>query len=290
MKARAIVHGAITVVNAIATGKGAALGIDLTTEATVELTDDPGKIEVAIRGEENIGTRLSELVVREVFARYNVRNRGAKVETISQVPVARGLKSSSTASNAVALATITALGKSEDDLTVINIGVDASLKARVTLTGALDDAAASYLGGFVVTNNLNRRILRRDSVDEDMKVLILVPQTRHYTGRVDVERARAVKIVAEEAFALALQGKYLEALAINGLAYSAALGFNPKPSIDALIAGALSAGLSGKGPAVAALCRSEEDAGKVFDNWKSQGGKVIQTKLNRNKAEAKAEW
>ncbi|MBI2183574.1 MAG: shikimate kinase [Thaumarchaeota archaeon] len=290
MKARATVHGAITAVNAIATGKGAALGVDLVTEAIVEITSDPGKITVTVRGEVDVDTRLAEIVVREVFAHCKVSDLGAKVETISQVPVARGLKSSSAASNAVVLATLTALRKTEDDLAVLNLGVGASLKAGVTVTGAFDDAAASYLGGFVVTDNAARKVLRRDPVDEDMRVLILVPDTRYYTGKVDVTRARSVRLIAEEAFALALHGKYQAALAINGLAYSAALGFDPKPSIDALMAGAVSAGLSGKGPAVAALCRSDEEAGKVTDIWKAQGGKVIQTRFNNRKAEAKTKW
>ena len=36
----AIAHGAITVINAIATGKGAALGVDLWTKAYVRLTKE----------------------------------------------------------------------------------------------------------------------------------------------------------------------------------------------------------------------------------------------------------
>ncbi|MEJ2241996.1 MAG: shikimate kinase, partial [Candidatus Bathyarchaeota archaeon] len=41
-KAEAISHGAATIINAIATGKGAAVGVDLWTKATVILTDDVG--------------------------------------------------------------------------------------------------------------------------------------------------------------------------------------------------------------------------------------------------------
>jgi shikimate kinase len=39
LKGHGLSHGAATIVNAIATGKGAAFGVDLRTEAWVELND-----------------------------------------------------------------------------------------------------------------------------------------------------------------------------------------------------------------------------------------------------------
>lgn len=50
MKAEATAHGAASIVNAIATGKGAAFGINLYTKAEVELTPGP-EIEVIIEGD-----------------------------------------------------------------------------------------------------------------------------------------------------------------------------------------------------------------------------------------------
>ncbi len=41
-RAEAISHGAATIINAIATGKGAAVGVDLWTKAAVALTDEAG--------------------------------------------------------------------------------------------------------------------------------------------------------------------------------------------------------------------------------------------------------
>ena len=40
----AIAHGAVTVINAIATGKGAGLGVNLWTKARVRLTNDSGVV------------------------------------------------------------------------------------------------------------------------------------------------------------------------------------------------------------------------------------------------------
>lgn len=289
MRGRAVVHGAITVVNAIAIGKGAALGVDLSMEARVEITEKPGEITVEVHGQKGVATSLAEYTVKEVFARCGSNNLGANVETFSEIPVARGLKSSSAVSNAVALAALAALGRAQDDREVLDIGVDASLKTGVTVTGAFDDASASYFGGFVVTDNPSRKILRQDRPREDLHVLILVPEARFYTAEVDVRKAGAVRLVVEEAFSLAMQGRYMEALAINGLAYSAALGFDAQLAIKALQAGAISAGLSGKGPAVAALCR-EEDVQEVSEAWSGEGGKIIHTRPNTRKAEVLPGW
>ena len=47
-QATAIAHGAATIVNAMALGKGAAFGVDLYTKAQVELTDEPSIIKAEI--------------------------------------------------------------------------------------------------------------------------------------------------------------------------------------------------------------------------------------------------
>ena len=48
-------------------------------------------------------------------------------------------------------------------------------------------------------------------------------------------------------------GKIWEALSLNGLIYSSAQGYDTSIAIDALAAGAVAAGLCGKGPAVTAV-------------------------------------
>ncbi len=87
---------------------------------------------------------------------------GFTVKTSSTLPVASGLSSSSATSNAVVIATANALmneyqfksrSKDFNELDLLNMGVDASLEAGVTITGAFDDASASYFGGLTITNN-----------------------------------------------------------------------------------------------------------------------------------------
>jgi len=148
VRAQAIAHGAATIVNAIVLGRGVAIGLDLWTKAEVKLTNEAKIVTGTISSDPEEKTTLIEKTVARVFRHFSVEKQfGAKVTTSSNIPIARGLKSSSAAANAVALATVAALAKELDDLSVINLGVDAAFDSKVTVTGAFDDACASYFGG-----------------------------------------------------------------------------------------------------------------------------------------------
>ena len=286
LQGRAVAYGAVTVINAISCGLGAALGVTLKTEAYVRLTDQPKHIEGRILSDPGESTVLIEKTVSRVLGHFGVEgDYGAYVETMSDIPIARGLKSSSAAANAIALAVIEALGEEADDLTVVNLGVDAALDAGVTITGAFDDASASYFGGLVLTDNPGRRILRRIEIREEHPVLLYVPPRKAYTARSNVERMR---LIAEEVRALhrmAYSGDYWPAMTLNGMIYSTVLGYDPRMVIDALEAGALAAGLSGTGPAVAAVV-PEEHVREVKEAWRGYGGRLIETRINSEKAHA----
>jgi len=229
---------------------------------------------------------LIEKTVRRVLRHLNLEGEhGARVETRSNIPIARGLKSSSTAANAVALATLAALDADLEDLAVVNLGVDAALEAGVTITGAFDDACASYLGSIAVTDNRSRRVLKRFNPEGDHAILIHVPPRKAYTARSDVGRMRLVAREVESIHREALSGNYWAAMTLNGLVYSAVLGYDPSIAVEALTAGAVAAGLSGTGPAVAAVVPAE-DSQRVRDAWRGLEGDLIETTVNREKAHA----
>ncbi|MEM3704185.1 MAG: shikimate kinase, partial [Candidatus Bathyarchaeia archaeon] len=233
--ATAISYGAATIVNAIATGEGAAFGVDLWTKAEVELTDNAGVIEGEIVSDPSEKTVLIEKTVKRVLAYFGLNEKvGAKVKTWSNIPIARGLKSSSAAANAIALATVAALKKQLDDLTIINLGVDGALDAKVTITGAFDDACASYFGGIVITNNIERKIIKHLAVPDDHVVLFHIPKKKAYTIQSNVARMKAVAPLVKIAYMEALKGNFWTALTLNGLIYSSALGYNSLIAIDAL--------------------------------------------------------
>jgi shikimate kinase len=283
-KAEAIAHGAATIVNAIALGKGAAFGVDLWTKAEVRLTEEPQVIKGEITSDPAESPVLIERTVSRVFQRFSVEKRfGAKVKTWSTISIARGLKSSSVAANAVALASVAALGKSLDDLTVVKLGVDAAFDAKVTVTGAFDDACASYLGGAVVTDNLKRKLLKRVPLPEDLTVLFQVPSRKAYTSDSDVKRLRTVKPLVKIAYKEALKENFWTALSLNGLIYSSALRYDTSVALDALDAGALAAGLCGKGPAVTAVVSSDK-IDSVRTALQRHEGEILQAHLNHEKA------
>jgi shikimate kinase len=271
-------------VNAIATGRGAAVGVDLQTQASVEITTDAGVIDSWIPSAPLERTVLIEKTVHRVLQNFNLDGQlGANVTVRSNIPIGRGLKSSSAAGNAIALATVAALNKDLDDLAVIGLGIDAAIEADVTVTGAFDDACASYLGGAVLTDNVKRKIIKRFEPREDLRVLLFVPPTKAYTRSSNVSRMRDAAPLVRRTFKKALQGAYWTALSVNGLIYSSALGYDPSIAIDALKAGALAAGLSGTCPAVTAVV-ADDNVDVVKTTWAKYEGQTIQTQINHRKA------
>ena len=284
MKSSAISHGAATIVNAIATGKGAAFGITLETKAYVELNNSR-EYTARIRDYPDEDTRLIELCARKVIDLFSL-DYGADIETVSNIPIAAGLKSSSTAANAVVLATMGAVAREcdvevLDDLTLINQGIDAALEANVTVTGAFDDASASFFGGFVITDNMERKIIKSGGM-ETLNVLIYVPEEKSYTNKIDVNRT---KLLTKEVFCAwdkALEGDLYTALTLNGLLYSASLGFDAEIPLAALNAGAVAAGLSGTGPSVVAL--TKDNPKEIIEAWSGFDGRIIEAETSNKKA------
>lgn len=283
-QAAAVAHGAATIVNAIALGRGAAFGVDLWTQAEVKLTGEAGVFEVKIASDPKESTLLVERTVFRVLEHFGLQKEyGAKVVTTSNIPAARGLKSSSVAANATALATVTALGKELEDLEIVKLGVQAAFDAKCTITGAFDDACASYYGGAVITDNVNRQILKQYPIPNDLYVLFHVPPQKTYTINSDVKRLQTVKPLVELAFEKAMEGKLWEALTLNGLVYSAASNQNTTIAVDALAAGAVAAGLCGKGPAVTAVTH-KDNIDKVKAALQKYEGEVLVTQPNSMKA------
>ena len=282
-KATAISYGGATIINAIATGKGTAFGVKLWTKAEVKLTDDH-YIKGEITSDPSENTILIEKTVNKVLEHFGLSGKfGAEVKTWSNIPIARGLKSSSVAANAIALATVATLQKEVDDLTIVNLGVEGAVEAKVTITGAFDDACASYFGGIVITDNFKRRIVKRFKVPENLKVLFHIPKTKVYTSSIEVEKLKNVSPLVEIAYKEALKGNFWQALTLNGLIYSLALGYNPSIALDALTAGAVAAGLCGKGPAVTAVV-DEDKINQVKEALMKYEGEVVETEINHQKA------
>ncbi|MBN1763367.1 MAG: shikimate kinase [Methanomicrobia archaeon] len=284
-KGRGKASGAGTIINAIATYKGSAFGIDLWTYAEVELGGDFKGIEGTIEQAAGIraDTRLIERCVELVLTKFNLPLR-AQVKTRSEIPIGSGLKSSSAAANATIVATLDAIGEEAKGaigtLEAIRLGVDAALDVGVSITGAFDDACASALGGIVITDNKKRELLKRE--ERDSKVLIFVPRTTAFTADTDVNRSRLIAPWVDRAYEWAMNGRFEEAMTLNGFLYCAALHFDPEPMLKALECGVKGVSLSGTGPSFVALVGDEEQEERLRAAWHELKleGKVIKRQIN----------
>lgn len=284
MIGKAYCYGAATIVNAIATGKGAAFGIGLKTEAAVELTREPGYFEVMINNDAGEDTVLAEQCVKKVLEKYGLQDKyGAEITTNSDIPISRGLKSSSTAANAIILATLKALSKKCGDIDTINLGVDAALEAGVTVTGAFDDATASYFGCAVVTDNIKRKILSKYHINDECVVVIHVPRKKIRKYNLPLHKINKIKNVIESVHKMAVKKDIKNAILLNGLAYSRALGLDLTPTVKAMNAGAFTAGLSGTGPATVILAEKDK-VGDILDAICDYESDIIITGINKRKA------
>ena len=321
MKGAAAAPGAATVLNALATGRGAAFAIDVETRATVTLSAGKSQVSGEIAGELDGDTRLIERCVERVVDRFG-DGEGGVVRTESDVPMAAGLKSSSAAANATVLATLDALGVDvvdpdgatevgggddnpgsadsdvdagdagdadadiddhTDRLTFLDacrIGVASARDVGVTITGAFDDASASMIGGVVVTDNTDDALLAR--AERAWDVLVWTPPERAYSADADVARCQDIAPMADLVCELALDGRFGEAMTVNGLAYSAALGFSTDPAVEAMTH-ADGVSLSGTGPSVVAVGDSAS-LSAVGDRWRERDGTVIETTTRRTGA------
>lgn len=271
--------GSATVINAISTGFGSAFGIGLYVTAEVDLKNS----KIICSSDKDVDTTLMELCVKKVLQKFEIET-GVRVKTYSDLPVASGLSSSSATSNAVTMATSLALCKEYPheykitDFEILNMAIDASLEAGVTITGAFDDASASFFGGLTVTDNMKRKILRSGRM-ENQNILIYMPYKKSITAQSDVERMKLLSPYVKLAFHEALNGDIYKALTLNGILYCAALEYDPSIALDALDAGAIAAGLSGTGPSFVAIS-DDESLDAVLNALNSYEGEVMQVEVD----------
>ena len=269
MKAEA--YSAITIINAFATGKGGAIGLNLRTQVDVKTKKGASflKGSISIRGREFNDFSLVEAVRDVVSHRFGVKF-GLDFSIASEIPVGKGLKSSSALSNALSKAIINDLGVDVADLDIVKLGIEASKKAGVTLTGAFDDACASFFGGLFLTDNCKNRILKKEGIEE-MPVVLLIPDRTVLTSSLNKGNFKILAPYVENAFDLAYKGEWGKAGFVNGLLYSSYLGYNTRPLFEALKEGAFP-GLCGKGPAMFAI---SEKPDKIKGIWDKYGNTMI---------------
>jgi len=241
-------HGCISVINGIVNGTGAVIGIALETTATYE--EGGNSPVVVIEGCDTDDT-LARLCVRDALAYAGVQVTGYTLNISSEIPPSRGLKSSSSVCNAVFKAVFAEHGIEMDAVDMIRMGVKCAIEAGVTVTGSFDDACGCELGGFIKTYNYENRILEQRPAD-DYDVVVCVPD--HIKRR--VPRSEYEARAADMAVAIGLcDTDIYAAMTLNGRIISQVTGESGDLIETAMANGAVAAGVSGTGPAVAVVCR-----------------------------------
>jgi shikimate kinase len=276
----AIVHGAVSIVSAIATGNGATLGIDTFVKTRLEVKDGTG---ISITSDnKTISSRLINKVIENVISKRQLEKVRLELDFQSNIPTGYGLKSSSAISTAVSLVCSKAFKKKLTDEEILKVGVESSIQTKVSITGAYDDACACYYGGFNVTNNYKRDLVFRGNAPNDLQAIIFLPKSRK---RGNVKKLKNFKPAFEKAWELAKNRDYWNASILNGLASSSILNSNPELIFQLIKKGAISATVSGNGPSIVAITKKGHNS-NIMKELSSLEGKVIVSNINNKKAES----
>lgn len=270
---QATVHGAVSIVNAIATGKGAALGISLETTATLKLKQGQGRLTFQKKN-----NTLFSYIINSIIPKKIRQENDIYLSIKSDIPIGVGLKSSSAVSSAVSLACYSIISDHFNDFDILNTAVESSKVAKVTITGAFDDSTACYFGGFVMTDNNSNILIKREPAKENIRIIILIPNN---TERNNVMRLLHFPELFNKAFELA-EEDYLTAMKLNGILVSSIMSYNYEPILTSIENGALSASVSGNGPSIAIIVK-EKDTDKIKLDLEHYG-KVFVCNINNNKA------
>ncbi len=170
------VFGAVSIVNAIAIGKGATLGIDTFVETRLVKKEGKG---IHITSEnKTISSRLINQIIKNMIPENILDKNRLELDFRSNIPTGYGLKSSSAISSAVALSCAKAFGKKISDEEILQLGAKTSIQTKVSITGAYDDACACHFGGFNVTDNLKMKLIHRELAPKDLQAIIFLPKSR----------------------------------------------------------------------------------------------------------------
>jgi shikimate kinase len=256
---------------------GGAVGVELSSRAYVRL---PGRcrypegfsrvlgVEVPIDGAilKSISRAVGRLVGWTPCFRVFVE---------SEVPVASGLKSSSSLVVSIVRALLEAVGARADQLSVVLASVEASIESGITVTGAFDDHLAAACEGVFITDNRSMRVLRAYEAPRSSVVIWLPGAVEGYSR--DPGVFARYSGAYRGAAGLALRGDWVRAMTVSGVLTSMATGVGYRALRMVAGLGEVAAfGVSGKGPAVFAVT---EDPGLVERLWRGLGGRVIVTEV-----------
>ena len=272
----ATTHSAISVVNAIPAGRGVTIAIDIPCKVSVSSNrrKSGGSIVVISKGVDphNLVKKSVDYSFRVL--RYRLPpSKQLVIKIDSEIPTAVGLKSSSAVSVGVTKAIFGLFSIESKSEKILRSSCHASKASGASLTGAYDDAAASLLGGVAFTDNLKFRLLKHVKLPKEMGTLVAILVPREKKVLTSSLTRSSFALYREEclrAFRQALLGDFARAMLLNSMIQCAVLNYSMLPVSTALAQGASAAGITGKGPAIAAICPNVTTLHKIERAWKKE--------------------
>ncbi|RLI86694.1 MAG: hypothetical protein DRO76_03445 [Candidatus Altiarchaeales archaeon] len=276
----AIASGTGKIVNSVL-DKGASFAIDLNARVGVRILED----EHGIMGNVNV-TPIIKNIAENTLNLFGY-DYGLEIEVESEIPSSVGLGDSEAISTATIMAVAGALAKKHGSVNELRIDkymseqfliIDDKVvdKKRLIdlctdLSMEFDRTCASFYGGFVISDNKKREILRRGEM-ESLHAVILIPKEKM---RIDLDEIKLFQNEIEIMWDEALKGNLYSAMKLNTLIYG------DKIAREMLKKGSLSVTVSF--PSIIALVRDERKVGDVGNSVKREGA-VLTRKMNNEGA------
>lgn len=272
---------AITVVNAIALGKGAAIGIEANNIVTISKSDN---LEILTFPEDN-DNKLIQTCLEEFSKDQQISPLKIRVETEFELPPAKGLKTSSAVSCALLEGLYRHYELPVDYETIIKMSAKCTIKAGVSITGAIDDAWAAHFGGYFVTDNLNRSILFSSNTPFSHYVYLLIPQDSTPKSKLpDLSEEKNLTFL-DEAIRYAMEGEIESAIAKNTEFYSPHL-LKDETIIEDLSKTTTSVvGINGAGPSIFVLAKRDNTKIKEHISTSYPEYRLFESKTRRREVD-----
>ncbi len=244
-------NGGVSALSAFFTGFGSSIALDMPLDIVMSRT---GKKQLKKNGAISKTLELLE-------ERFSIRE-SYRVSVTKAIPRGKGLKSSSALTLSIISGFLELNGINMKDSDLLGMAAEMSIRNGTSSTGAYDDLCSSFYGGFCLTDNTHRRLIFRKEVPES-PVLIVYNKSKRASSAVKLDEMRKFAKHGQMIMGLVEEGKYGEAMTLNGNLLGYVYGQNDRLVKSLLSSGALYSGQCGKGPAIFAVFETREEMARA---------------------------
>lgn len=243
---------AITILNAICAKHGAAIGISADIGVSIKHSDH---LEFHTDSDTLLLQSCVNLFEKNFQIEVNV-----DISCFSNLPPARGMKTSSAISTSIIQALNQYYKTSISSKDIISFAAEASKNAGVSVTGAYDDAYASFFGGVSFYSLMDHKLISHTSIPEDIlkyEVFLLIPQQMNKKKNISEKLNQINKDLLDKAYSSMMSGDIINAMSYNTAAYSPFLLQKPSILNELAMATETDFYLNGGGPSLFSLINPE---------------------------------